>query len=161
MESALTHILMAGALATVLYCVGLALGLAPETMLETARRYAWVLVVFPVSWLTLRWVRRLQGQSRFQPGDHVIYLKQKFSKNPGPRAEQVDGAPRGEGFTYVVRKPWTVVKTPDEKTVEVVTNGGKHHLLDAEDPNLHHAGLAETLAMRIRWRKRFPAVDGQ
>jgi hypothetical protein len=100
--------------------------------------------------------RRIVTGMRFSPGDHVVYIKQKFSTHPGPRAEDVHPARHGDGYSYVVRKPWTVVRVVDKDAVEVVTPGGKHHLIHTDDPHLHRAGIVEQLALWLRWQKRFP-----
>jgi hypothetical protein len=98
-------------------------------------------------------------QRRFRAGDHVVYRMQKFSNNPGPRAENVDPAARGEGYRYSVSKLWTVVGVGSDGDVEVVTPGGKRHTLSASDPNLRRAGWMTELLLKLRYNKDFPSVD--
>jgi hypothetical protein len=159
MESTLIDILILVILASILYCVALALGVDPGATIEAAQPWVYLLLAIPAVYVAVRVARYLRERSELRPGDHVIYNKLKFSGHPGPRAENVHPAARGEGYSYVVRKPWTVVDIEDDDTVEVVTPGGKHHVLEADDPNLHRAGLLETLAMRLRWHKSFPSSD--
>lgn len=104
-----------------------------------------------------RWLRE---RTSFAPGDHVVYIVQKFSPRPGPRAEQVYPLPRGEGYAYVVRKPWTVVRVINDRAIEVITNGGKHHVVSTDDPHLHKPGMREWLRLRFVWHKQFPPIAG-
>jgi membrane protein implicated in regulation of membrane protease activity len=159
MESALFDILIIVILGTILYSVALALGMDPNAALAAAEPYAWALLPFALLYIGWKIYRYVRDRGELEPGDHVIYHKLKFSDHPGQRAEQVQPAAHGEGYSYIVRKPWTVVDTEDGETVEVVTPGGKHHVLEAGDPNLRRAGWLESLAMRVRWHKQFPSLD--
>ncbi len=159
METVLMNVLMIVVLGTIVFCVGMAMGFDAEPMLTAARPYAWFLIGVMAVYIIVRTVQHVRERSRFSRGDHVIYYKLKFSDHPGQRAENVEPARHGEGYSYVVRKPWTVVAAPDEETVEVVTPGGKHHVLEADDPKLHRAGLLDTIVMRLKWRKQFPSAD--
>jgi len=103
-------------------------------------------------------LRRRRGDEPFAPGDHVVYVKPKYSTHPGERAERIEPAGKGDGYTYIVRKPWTVVRMIGDEKVEVVTNGGKHHVLNVDDPQLHRAGVIESLIFRLRWQKQWPAL---
>ena len=94
----------------------------------------------------------------YRTGDHVVYLMPKCRTQPGVRAENVRASKRGENYAYFVRKPWTVARKVDSDHVEVVTRGGKRHVLKTDDPLLHHAGIWESLVMRFRWHKNFPAA---
>ncbi len=160
MESILINLLIVAVLGSVVYCVGWALGMDGAGLVDAVAEHAWILLPMAVGALiAVRLARYFVNRSEFAPGDHVVYVKQKFSDKPGKRAEAVRPVARGEGFSYVVRKPWTVVEAQDPDTIKVVTPGGKHHVLDADDPNLHHAGLIESLSLRLRWRKQFPSPD--
>ena len=139
------------------YGIAAALGVDVWAMLAAWPTYAWVvLVMIPLAYAGYSAARRLITGMRFSPGDHVVYLKQKFSTHPGRRAEQVHPAAHGDGYSYLVRKPWTVTRIVDEEAIEVVTPGGKRHVVHTDDPHLRRPGLIETLALRLRWRKRFP-----
>lgn len=159
MESTLLNSLIVLVLGTMVYCVALALGFDGSTIVDAARPYAWLLAGGLAIYLTIRITLLLRRRASLSRGDRVIYYKPKYSEQPGPRAEHIQPAEHGEGYSYVVRKPWTVVRAEDNEKVEVVTNGGKHHVLEADDPKLHRAGLLETLAMRLRWHKDFPSPD--
>lgn len=43
--------------------------------------------------------------------------------------------------------------------VEVVTSGGKRRVVRTDDPRLHKAGQIESLILRLRAGKHFPAVS--
>jgi len=45
-----------------------------------------------------------------------------------------------------------MVRTTDDRSVELVTRRGKHHIVDADDPNLRAASWWE----RLLFRDRFP-----
>jgi hypothetical protein len=42
--------------------------------------------------------------AHFQPGDCVIYRKQKYSVHPGPHAKGIDPTPQGDYYSYYVDK---------------------------------------------------------
>lgn len=90
----------------------------------------------------------------FKPGDPVIFRKSKLSTRPGPRAEEIHPAPRGETYSYEVDKFWVVVETREDGTVVVETRRGKQHVIDANHPRLRHINLWE----RLFYRSRFPRV---
>lgn len=92
---------------------------------------------------------------RFHRGDPVVYRKQKASTRPGPRAQDVEPALRGETYAYVVEKQWRVADANEDGLVALVTRRGKVHVTDADDRNLRRPSLWE----RWRWRHRFPALS--
>ena len=47
--------------------------------------------------------------AHFQPGDCVIYRKQKYSLRPGPHAKVISPAPHGDYYSYCVDKFWRVI----------------------------------------------------
>jgi len=89
----------------------------------------------------------------FRRGDIVVYTKTKHSSNPGPRAQDIDPATRGEYYTYVVDKYWIVVEV-EEQTLRVRTRRGKVHTIKSDDPRLRAASWWE----RLFFRDRFPAA---
>jgi len=91
----------------------------------------------------------------FKPGDWVVYRMQKHSTRPGPRAEGVQPAPRGEDYSYHVDKFWTVVAVQPDGKVVARTRRGKEHVLEPDDPLLRRANWWE----RLLWRKRFPRLE--
>lgn len=95
-------------------------------------------------------------RGRFSPGDPVIYRKFKYSSTPGPRAKDVDPAPRGEDYTYSIDKFWVVVELCSENRVLLETRRGKQHVVELTDPNLRHARWWE----KIFYRDRFPKPAG-
>ena len=92
-------------------------------------------------------------------GDHVVYRMPKRSSQPSPNAEIVYASPHGESYAYYVPKLWTVVKTFDDGTVEVLTPGGKRHRIDKGDPLLHKAGMWEEFRLQRRFHKQFPPLE--
>ena len=44
----------------------------------------------------------------YHPGDWVIFRKEKHSTSPGPRAENIHAAPKGDDYYYQVDKFWVV-----------------------------------------------------
>lgn len=101
-------------------------------------------------------VRFLRARRALHPGDRVIYLAQKFGPHPGPRAEDVYAFPNGEGYSYVVRKPWTVARLVGENAVEVVTRGGKHRVVRADDLRLRRVGRLGAFWFALRTHRPFP-----
>lgn len=93
----------------------------------------------------------------FKPGDPVIYRKSKFSNHPGPRAKNIDPAPQGEIYSYVVDKFWTVVGITDDQKLLIRTRRGKEHVVHPGDPNLRHARWWE----KLFWGHRFPAAEAR
>lgn len=94
------------------------------------------------------------GKRRFRVGDKVIYLKEKHSTSPGPRAQDVSPAPKGETYSYLVEKYWIVQEVQDDGTIILLTRTGKQHAVQPDDLHLRHAKWWE------RWwhRRRFPEL---
>lgn len=90
----------------------------------------------------------------YQVGDPVVYRKTKRSAHPGPRAEMVDAAPRGEDYVYEVDKYWVVAGHTDEGMLILRTRRGKQHIVGPDDPKLRPATFAERLFKG--WR--FPRI---
>ncbi|MEX0716209.1 MAG: hypothetical protein WD066_06475 [Planctomycetaceae bacterium] len=90
--------------------------------------------------------------SAYKPGDPVVYRKSKFSNHPGPRAKSIDPAPRGETYSYVVDKFWTVAGVTEDERLLLRTRRGKEHVVNPGDPNLRHARWWE----RLFCAHRFP-----
>ena len=94
------------------------------------------------------------AHANLEPGDFVVYRKQKISIRPGPRAYEIHPAGQGESYTYFVDKLWTVANVLHDGRILATTRTGKHHYLRAHDPNLRKAGLMA----RLRYRDRFPQL---
>ena len=102
-----------------------------------------------------------------QPGDRVIYRKQKHSLRPGPHAKGVQPAAHGDNYSYEVDKFWTVVAVQPDQKIVVRTRRGKQLTLQADDPGpvtlhlytlpLHCSPLFFRIARhaRICWRVPF------
>ncbi len=87
-------------------------------------------------------------------GTPVIYTMPKYSTHPGPRAQSVHPAPRGDTYNYIVNKLWVVIEVLEDDKIRVQTRRGKTHVLDATDPKLRPARWWE----RLVYRHRFPKV---
>jgi hypothetical protein len=90
----------------------------------------------------------------FQPGDPVVYRKTKFSRRPGPRAENIHPAAEGDDYMYLVDKFWVVVELCDDGKLLLRTRGGKEHQIDRNDPCLRHPSWWE----RLVYHRRFPRL---
>lgn len=89
----------------------------------------------------------------FKPGQPAIYRVEKHSVHPGPRAERIDPAPRGEEYRYEVDKFWRVDEVRPDGKVYLRTRRGKQRVVPINDPHLRKPTLWE----RILYRDRFPA----
>lgn len=101
----------------------------------------------------MRWGRK------FRPGDPVVYRVVKRSPAPGPRAEAIQPAGKGEEYVYQVNKHWVVQRVEDDGRLLLRTRRGKRHLIDPDDPQLRRANLLERLL--IGWRFPQLAEDDQ
>lgn len=89
--------------------------------------------------------------NQFQPGDWVIYRKQKSSTIPGPRAENVRAASKGNLYRYTVDKFWVVEDVGDDGVLQLRTRRGKRHVVAPDDPQLRKARLWERWIYRDRF----------
>lgn len=92
---------------------------------------------------------------RYKVGTPVVFRMSKRSPHPGPRAEQVQPEPMGEGYQYVVDKYWIVADIRDDGQLVLRTRRGKTHLFHADHPALRPANLLE----RLFKADRFPKLD--
>ena len=86
----------------------------------------------------------------YQPGDRVIYLAEKYSQHPGPRAEAVKPETNGEGYSYLVKKYWVVLEVR-EGILIVQTRRGKQRSVSTSDPRLRPARWWERLLLKYRF----------
>ena len=91
----------------------------------------------------------------FAPGDWVIYCKTKFSRQPGPRAQRIQPAPRGDGYVYLVDKFWIVDEVLPDGSLVLRTRRGKMHTVSPDDFCLRAANFWE----RMWHRDRFEEVE--
>ena len=83
----------------------------------------------------------------FRSGDYVIYRKTKFSRRPGPRANNVRPSSNGDSYAYTVDKFWVVQRIADDGTIVLKTPGGKVHHVEPSDPQLRRANLLGAVAI--------------
>jgi len=94
---------------------------------------------------------------RFQPGDVVVYRKQKSSTRPGPNAKDVYPSPHGESYSYSVDKFWRVIDVLPDNMLVVLTRRGKQHNLRADDPALRLSYWWERFLFSNRFPPRKPS----
>lgn len=95
------------------------------------------------------------SNDHYHAGDWVIYRKHKSSTSPGPRAENVHAAQKGNLYRYTVDKFWVVEGLEDDGQLRLRTRRGKRHSVDANDPALRKARVWE----RWIYRTRFEVPD--
>ena len=88
-------------------------------------------------------------------GDKVVYAKEKNSFSPGPRAQEVSAASKGDTYSYIVEKYWVVKKVNGDGTLVLLTRKGKEHCVNSSDLRLRRANLWEKLFLN----SRFPKLD--
>ncbi|NKC10765.1 MAG: hypothetical protein GKR94_00725 [Gammaproteobacteria bacterium] len=91
----------------------------------------------------------------YKPGDAIIFVKQKYSLRPGPRARSVRANPNGEGYSYLVDKYWRVDGLEDNGSLVLTTRRGKRHVIATTDDRLRKPNWLERLFLR----KAFPAIE--
>jgi hypothetical protein len=95
---------------------------------------------------------------RFQPGDVVVYRKQKSSVHPGPHARDIQPAVHGDSYSYAVDKFWRVIDVRPDNMLVVRTRKGKQHMIPVSDPNLRRAHWWERL---LFWHRFPPRATGE
>jgi hypothetical protein len=91
----------------------------------------------------------------YHPGDRVIYVAEKHSGHPGPRAEAIQPETHGEGYWYQVKKFWTVLEVLPDGHLKVLTRRGKQRQVATDDPRLRPARWWEKLI----YAARFPSPE--
>lgn len=93
------------------------------------------------------------GIQKARVGDKVVYAKEKNSFSPGPRAQDITAASKGDTYSYIVEKYWVVKRVNDDGTLVLLTRKGKEHSVNANDLRLRRANLWEKLFLRGRFPK--------
>ena len=96
--------------------------------------------------------------ARFQPGDVVVYHKQKNTVHPGPHARDIQPALHGDTYSYSVDKFWRVIGVRPDNTLVVLTRRGKQHTIPADDPALRKVHWWERL---LFWHRFPPRALGE
>ena len=91
------------------------------------------------------------SKNQYQPGNWVIYRKQKSSEIPGPRAENVRAASKGNLYRYTVDKFWVVEDVDESGKLQLRTRRGKRHVVAPDDPHLRKARIWERWLYRDRF----------
>lgn len=91
----------------------------------------------------------------FKIGSKVVFAKQKVSPSPGQRATDIAPQGKGEEYSYIVDKYWTVAALNEDGTLTLKTRRGKVHRVPADDHRLRKPNIWE----RLFRSHRFPDVD--
>jgi hypothetical protein len=94
----------------------------------------------------------MRSSSSLQPGDWVVYLMQKSSASPGPRARDVRPAQGGDAYYYIVEKYWVVQEVLDDGRIRLRTRRGKEHIVTPRNPLLRRARWWERWLLGSRFR---------
>lgn len=97
------------------------------------------------------------GVRKLTVGRKVVFSKDKSSLSPGPRAKEVVPLPKGDTYSYIVEKYWTVKDVHNDGTATLITRRGKEHTVQLDDPRLRAANFWE----RLIYSSRFPKLDEQ
>lgn len=92
------------------------------------------------------------GSSKWKVGDFAIYLKQKTSTSPGPRAKDVSPATSGDTYSYIVEKYWVVTELLPNQTLKLRTRRSKEHIVSLDDPLLRKAHWWEKWLFASRFK---------
>jgi hypothetical protein len=95
------------------------------------------------------------GSAKWRVGDWAVYLKQKSSLSPGPRAKEVTPASAGDTYSYIVEKYWVVEALLPDNQLRLKTRRGKRHVVSVEDPALRKPRWWE----KIFSASRFPSAN--
>ncbi|MFG0288297.1 MAG: hypothetical protein ACF8CQ_08985 [Rhodopirellula sp. JB044] len=101
----------------------------------------------------------MPSRYHYKPGDWVIYTKQKSSASPGPRAENVHAASKGDMYRYTVDKYWIIDSVAENGTLVLRTRRGKRHEVSADDLNLRKARIWERWIHSSRFQLIGDAVE--
>jgi hypothetical protein len=93
--------------------------------------------------------------TKWKAGDWVIYRKQKSGLSPGPRAQAVTPAHKGDSYHYIVEKYWTVERVLADGRLSLRTRRGKVHVVEANDWRLRSPRWWE----RLLFGRRFPRIE--
>jgi hypothetical protein len=96
--------------------------------------------------------------AHFRPGDCVIYRKQKLSTHPGLHARDIEPAPNGDTYSYLVDKFYRVIAVQPDQRIVVRTRRGREHILSPDDPALRHAHWWERLLLHSRFPPAVPVT---
>lgn len=87
-------------------------------------------------------------------GSKVVFAKDKMSVSPSPRAKELVPLSKGDAYSYIVEKYWTVKQVHADGTATLITRRGKEHTVALDDPRLRRANIWE----RWLYRSRFPKL---
>ncbi len=94
-------------------------------------------------------------KTMYHTGDRVIYVAEKHSGHPGPRAEAIQPETHGEGYWYQVKKFWTVLEVLPDGRLKILTRRGKQRQVAPDDPRLRPARWWE----KLLYGSRFPSPE--
>jgi len=88
-------------------------------------------------------------------GEPVVFRLSKLSSHPGPRAQSIKPAPRGEQYWYEVDKFWVVSEARPSGELVLKTRRGKTHVLPSDHAKLRRPRLWE----KLLYRHKLPSLD--
>lgn len=91
-------------------------------------------------------------RGKLHPGVPIVYRMVETSTHPGPGAEDIHPAERGDLYYYLITKYWRVEEVQQDGWIVAITPLMEHIYLRRDDPNLRKANLLE----RLRYGARFP-----
>lgn len=94
----------------------------------------------------------------YSPGELIVYVKEKHSCHPGPRARNVQPTRGGDAYSYVVRKYW-MIDSVEGQRLRLRTPGGKLHEVSHDNPHLRRPSIRERLWLRTVARARWKALQ--
>lgn len=96
------------------------------------------------------------SKRNFKVGNRIVFSKDKVSPSPGKRAKEISPHSKGDSYSYIVEKYWTIKEIDEENAnATLVTRRGKEHVVELDDPRLRLANFWE----RLLYRSRFPVLD--
>lgn len=93
------------------------------------------------------------GANQWSVGDWLIYRKPKQSPSPGPRAQNVMAATKGENYIYTVDKYWIVTEILDDGQLVAQTMRGKQHRIPANAAQIRKPRFWERWLLRDRFQQ--------
>ncbi|GIW98943.1 MAG: hypothetical protein KatS3mg111_2276 [Pirellulaceae bacterium] len=94
-------------------------------------------------------------RTRYRIGDKVIYIQDKATPSPGPRAKNIYPCPAGDLYVYQVEKYWVVKDVLPDGTLVLATRRGKERHVPSDDRRLRKASWWE----RLTRAHRFPELS--
>ena len=86
----------------------------------------------------------------------MLFRKTKFSQHPGPRAQNIHPAGRGDSYAYTVDKFRIVERIDDDGELVLLTRKGHRQQVAPDDLRIRRPSFWE----RRKYRSRFQMIPG-